>query len=205
MSATSIDNQGIVGHLPLPEGFVASSKADNEPNNYLEFESRNSGALICYEQSTEPFDEEKTTMVEKLLAEDLGESGIRELNIDGDPSKSPDDSEFFNILSFCFIIGGYLTRGNTIMDMEKSKWQLVRVKEDTDAKNIVLGRMKFLNPMGRRHKREMLLVLPAAPGENGCGYLWLEGNSSEIRRFEKSFLNSISQSSFKKLTGTQTH
>lgn len=202
MSATTINNQGIIGHLPLPEGFAEAKKSQEEPNNYLEFESRTSGALICYEQSPEPFDDEKASMVESLLAEDLGESGVRELNIEGNPAKSHDDSEFFTVLSFCFIIGGYLTRGNTVMDMEKSKWQLLRINDEPESKNIVLGRMKFLTPMGRRHKREMLLVLPAAPGENGCGYLWLEGNSSEIRRFEKSFLDSISKSSFKKLTGT---
>ena len=198
MSKQTVENQGIISHLPVPEGFLQSSK-DGEPNNYLEFESRTSGALICYEQSPEPFDQEKIALVETVFAEDLSSNNSRELNISGDPSKEIDDSEFFTTMSFAFIMGGYLTRGNTIMDLEKSKWILQSIECDAGKRNIVLGRIKFINPMGRRHKREMLLVLPCAPGENGCGYLWLEGNSSEIRRFEKPFLEAIAKSNFRKL------
>lgn len=195
-----ISNQGIIDEMTLPQGFSDSLNGQEQPHNYLQFDKNGSFAMICYEQTPEAFIEEDIASLEKLLAEDLGDKEFRELNINGMTGKENDDSEVFNALCLCFVFGGGLTRGGTVMDIDKCKWELRRIQsEKGDSKTVVIGRLKYADATGRKSKREVLVALPLAPTKNGCGYLWLEGYSSELRRFEKDFFNSLASAKFQKL------
>lgn len=194
--SNKITNHGIIEELVLPDGFKLNPDTDNEPNKYKEFQGKGSLALICYEETNESFSVDDIMLVEKLLSEDLGKSGFRELNLDGDPNKGTDDSSVFNVISMCFVFGGYLTRNGTVMDIEKCTWSLKAIGEEGNTLTSLVGHMKFSDSEGRSCDREVLLVMPRPPYENGCGYIWLEGNSSEIRRYQRKFLTSVSQASF---------
>ncbi len=200
MSELEIENQGIIEKMTLPDGFLWSAREAGElSNNYLEYQARGTFAMICYEQSGQKFIPEDIEIMATVLSEKFDDGQGRLLNITGDPAKGIDDGAMWDVLCLSFVFGGYLTRDGVIMDMDASKWELRGVEGEDGSRTVVIGRMKFIDALGRRSKREALVVLPQAPSESGCGYLWLEGNSSEIRRFEKSFFTSIGKATYRKL------
>ncbi|MBZ0185840.1 MAG: hypothetical protein K8F91_06260 [Candidatus Obscuribacterales bacterium] len=198
----SIANSGIIEQIVLPEGFSPPCEVARQVNGYLEFHARGAGAIICYEQSSESFSSENISIMEKTLQEDLGDSNVRQLNFSAASGSGPDDSLIFDVLCFCFVFGGALTRSGTMMDMDRCQWELRAVECDTDTRTrtLIVGRLKFTEPTGRRSQREVLLVMPQAPSEHGCGYLWLEGTASDIKRFEKNFLACVAQGKYRNLT-----
>lgn len=196
----TITNTGIIVQMDLPNGFYPAPDLDNAPNNYLEYQARGSMAMICYEQTDESLSTDSILVLEKLLTEDLADKEFRTLNISGDPAKGQDDSTAFDALSLCFVFGGFLTRDGTMMDMDKCTWELRSLKSASNCLTSIVGRMKFVDYTGRRSQRQVLLVLPQAPNENGCGYLWLEGNSSEVKRYERAFSSAIADAKIRELS-----
>lgn len=195
--SAAIENQGIVESLELPAGFSLARKGST--HNYLEFQTRGSCALICYEQTDQEFIPEDISKIEKVLDEDIAPGKGRVLNLSGAPSKGPDDSGVFDVLALCFVFGGGLTRNGDVPDMDKCAWEVRNLTSEKDSLPVIVGKMRFLDASGRRSKREVTVVLPQAPSPSGCGYLFLEGDSSDIRRFEKKFLESVSKGTYRSL------
>lgn len=198
---TTIENNGMIEQLRLPEAFSPAMLAGEQHHGYLEFKGRGSCALICYEQTTRKFSEHETATVAQALSQKLGAGESRAIS---------EDSELFEVLCFCFVFGGALTRGGTVMDVPRCSWELYGVEASTagsaetgsgpargSARTVIAGRLKFLDVSGKRSKREVVVVLPQAPGPEGCGYLWLEGGSSDIRRFEANFMQALAAASYR--------
>lgn len=222
---TTIENNGMIERMRLPEAFSPAMLAGEQHHGYLEFKGRGSCALICYEENSRSFSDHETAIVAQALSERLGAGESRAIS---------QDSELFEVLCFCFVFGGALTRGGTVMDMPRCSWELYGVEVGTanggaagtgaasgsirmsvgdsagsvagssagspasdSARTVIAGRLKFLDVSGRRSKREVVVVLPQAPGPEGCGYLWLEGGSSDIRRFESNFMQALAAASYR--------
>lgn len=205
---TTIENNGMIERMRLPEAFSPAMLAGEQHHGYLEFKGRGSCALICYEENSRSFSDHETAIVAQALSERLGAGESRAIS---------QDSELFEVLCFCFVFGGALTRGGTVMDMPCCSWELYGVEVGTanggaagsvagssagspasdSARTVIAGRLKFLDVSGRRSKREVVVVLPQAPGPEGCGYLWLEGGSSDIRRFESNFMQALAAASYR--------
>ncbi|MCA9801226.1 MAG: hypothetical protein KC777_04535 [Cyanobacteria bacterium HKST-UBA02] len=194
---TTIENSGMIEQLRLPEAFTPAMAAGEQHHGYLEFKGRGSCALICYEHSNRTFTEHETATVAQALSQELRA---------GESKAIIEDSELFDVLCFCFVFGGALTRGGTVMDMPRCSWELCGVETGTTngadsgqgtARTVIVGRLKFLDVSGKRSKREVVVVLPQAPGPEGCGYLWLEGGSSDIRRFETNFMQALAAASYR--------
>ncbi len=188
---TTLVNRGIFQKLELPESFQEVVMPCEQPFGYLEFESKNSMAMICFEATDESFDDDSINLVQKALDEKFAVGKGRPL----EPTTNADDQDLFNILSFCFVFGGFLTRGGTVMDIDRCHWELRSIGDETESKTAILGRLKFVEGSGKRSKREVLVVLPRAPAQKGCGYIWLEGNGSDLRRHERPFLAAIGRAS----------
>ncbi|MGD9682671.1 MAG: hypothetical protein AB7W16_15895 [Candidatus Obscuribacterales bacterium] len=229
---TTIESNGMIEQLRLPEAFTPAMTAGEQQHGYLEFKGRGSCALICYEHSSRNFSEHETATVVQALSQELRA---------GESKAISEDSELFDVLCFCFVFGGALSRGGTVMDMPRCSWELYGVEVGTtggatispcsaeatgdstgsaashsigivashstgsaaigsigsSARTVIVGRLKFLDVSGKRSKREVVVVLPQAPGPEGCGYLWLEGGSSDIRRFESNFMQALAGASYR--------
>lgn len=213
-AAEKILNHGIIEEMTLPDGFESSTNSTDStasadaaklprlpklPYGYLEFQAPDCLALICYEETDESFRPDDIEKMETLLKEDLGGAAFRELNFRGLPGKDRDDSPIFDVLCFCFVFGGALTRKGAMMDIDRCTWEVRDAAGEDRNRTVLLGRLKFLDGAGRKSKREVLVALPEAPSPGGCGYLFLEGNSSELRRYERAFLAAVADARYKKL------
>lgn len=189
----SIKSHGVIEFLSIPEGFTPAKLSDAEKQfNNVEFKYFGSTMRICYEQMPEALMDDDIAEMEKVFAEKL-DSGSRPLNLYGDQD-GPDDSMVYGGLCQCFVYGGALARDGSIIDMEKSKWELRTIGGTT----MIVAKLKFNSCNGNASKREALLVIPTAPSQAGCGYIWLEGTFAEVRSAEQAFLSSIAEGKFKR-------
>ncbi len=195
----TISNHGSIAQLELPDGFVATNLSQqNRQNNYLEFKVPGGTSRICYEESREPLMDEDILEMEKLFEEKLPSSKtFRRLNLYGEDESAPDDSAIYGALCQCFVFGGCLVRDGACIDMDESSWELRTLGSE---RTVMIGRLKFFSSTGKQSKREAILIMANPPGPGGCGYVWLEGTSQELTRFESQFLKAIEIGKFQSLT-----
>lgn len=192
--SATITAHGGIEQMTLPSGFdKVRISSSSQMHNYLEHRARGSSIRICYEESREPLMEEDIAEMEKLFAEPVAD--CRVLNLMGDPSCGPDDSMAYGGLCQCFVFGGALMRGGSIIDMDNSVWEIRNV----GGRTVLSARLKFISPSGSPARREARLLLAQPPSAGGCAYLWLEGTGTEVDQFEGAFFQVVADGKFKKL------
>lgn len=199
---TTITNHGAIYKMTLPEGFVRlQAPAEDQQNNYLECQLSGSDVRICYEETRVSLHSEDKNAMETLFTEVLPEhTPYRRLNLFSDPNSFPDDGAVYGALCQCFVFGGRLVRDGACIDEKRSTWELHTVPDaEGYPKNLLVGHLRFERFDGNPSNRRALLIVPEAPGNGGCGYIWLEGVGDHIRPYEEAFVDAVAEGEFVQL------
>lgn len=209
VSEAEIANHGIIERIKLPADFKAATLTEEDKwNHFLEFRVSGNAAKICYEQSDNKLSVDDRNALKKLFKEKLSEAHpCRALDLEysqeGEP-RSVDDAKAYNALCQCFVFGGRLAPSGGLINEEQSRWEIRRVGSGDKARNMIFGNLRFDGPDGKLLDKRTLVVLPISPGAEGCGYLWMEGTAKKIEQYEKQFLSSLQDGTFRAVTVSQS-
>lgn len=190
-------NHGVIEKMDMLPGFQAVDLSlEQRQHNYFEYRSTASDARLCYEETKSALSKGNRLQLRKLFEEKLSQDRpSRRLLLGSRPdggAENPADMATYSAICRSFVFGGQLVRGGTLVDQERSYWEVRSVGKGDNVKTVLAGILHFRKPNGNKEEsRHAWLVIPVAPDRGGNGYLWLEGNEADLERYGNDFFQVV--------------